>query len=135
MFYNNALLTFSELHSKSSFLYYIKTHSSIIHSSQKQPNLKLKTRPIANFETSKFQISLNETEILWSTFESTESEGKSQQSTSQLNDSKVLNQENFVFSHVHFSLLCSLLLALALPSMCRPWNLIKSYIYLIWNLE
>jgi hypothetical protein len=124
----------SELHSISSFLYYMKTRCFIIHSSQKQPNLKLKTRPIAKFKTSKFQISPSETEILWSTFESTKSEGKSQESTLQLNDSKVLYQENFVFSLVHFSLdqlLCYLLLAFALSCMLTPWHLIKSYIYLI----
>ncbi len=43
---------------------------------------------IAKFETSKSRIGLNETEILRSTFESTESE--CQQSTLQLNESKVL---------------------------------------------
>ncbi len=44
---------------------------------------------IAKFETLKFQICSNETKILQSTFESTESETESQQSTSQLNKSKV----------------------------------------------
>ncbi len=123
-----ALLTFSELHSISSFLYYMKTRSSITLFT-KQPNLKLKTLPIANFETSKLRISLSETEILWSTFESTESKNKSQQSTLQLNNSKVLHQENFAFSLVHFSLaplLCYLLLAFALSCMLTPWHLIKS---------
>ncbi len=38
---------------------------------------------IAKFETSKFQICLKETKILQSSFESTESETESQQSTLQ----------------------------------------------------
>ncbi len=42
------------------------------------------TYAIAKFKTSKFQICTNETEILESSFESTESETKSQQSTSKL---------------------------------------------------
>ncbi len=42
------------------------------------------------FETSKFWICLNETEILQSSFKGIESDTESQQSTSQLNESKVL---------------------------------------------
>jgi len=48
------------------------------------------TFAIAKCETLKLQICSNETEILQSSFESTESETESQQSTSQLNEIKVL---------------------------------------------
>jgi hypothetical protein len=44
---------------------------------------------IAKFETLKFRICSNETNILQSTFESTESKTKRKQGTSQLNKSKV----------------------------------------------
>ncbi len=50
------------------------------------------TFAIAKFKTSKFLICSDETKILQSTFESTESETESQQSTLQLNESKVLYQ-------------------------------------------
>jgi hypothetical protein len=46
----------------------------------------------AKFETLKFQICLNKTKILQSSFESTESETESQQSTLQLHKSQVLYQ-------------------------------------------
>jgi hypothetical protein len=48
------------------------------------------TLAIAKFETSKFQICMIETEILELSFESTESETESQQSTSKLHHSLVL---------------------------------------------
>ncbi len=48
------------------------------------------TFAIAKFETSKFLICINETNILESSFKSTESETKSQQSTSKLHKSLVL---------------------------------------------
>jgi hypothetical protein len=47
----------------------------------------------AKSEISKILISLNKIKIVWSTFESTDRESESQQSTSKLNKSKVLYQE------------------------------------------
>ena len=47
----------------------------------------------------KFEIGPNETEISESTFKSTESKSESQQSTSKLNENKVLYYKNFVKSH------------------------------------
>ncbi len=51
------------------------------------------TLAIKKSEISKFQISLKETKILQSTFESTKSESESQQSTLKLNESKELYQK------------------------------------------
>jgi len=48
----------------------------------------------AKFETSKFQICMNETEILESSFESTEIETEIQQSNSKLHESLVLYHWN-----------------------------------------
>ncbi len=53
-------------------------------------NIDFLTFAIAKFKTLKFQICSNKTEILKSSFESTESKTKSQQITLQVNKSKVL---------------------------------------------
>jgi hypothetical protein len=54
------------------------------------------TFAIAKFETSYFLICANETKILESSFESTESETESQQSTLKLHESLVLCHWNFI---------------------------------------